>query len=87
MEKFVGIQLVEAEPMTALEASKLGYYKGNPASDGELNEMQGYHVHYFVNDSHSWRPKQTFERLFKNIPSNVISFSINVENNNVNFLL
>lgn len=87
MEKFVGIQLVEAEPMTALEASKLGYYKGNPASDGELNEMQGYHVHYFVNDSHSWRPKQTFERLFKNIPSNVISFSVNVENNNINFLL
>lgn len=87
MEKFVGIQLVEAEPMTALEASKLGYYKGNPASDGELNEMQGYHVHYFANDSHSWRPKQTFERLFKNIPNNVISFSVNVENNNVNFLL
>lgn len=87
MKKFVGIQLVEAEPMTALEASKLGYYKGNPASDGELNEMQGYHVHYFVNDSHSWRPKQTFERLFKNIPSNVISFSVNVENNTVNFLL
>lgn len=87
MEKFVGIQLVEAEPMTALEASKLGYYKGNPASDGELNEMQGYHVHYLANDSHSWRPKQTFERIFKNIPSNVISFSVNVENNNVNFLL
>lgn len=87
MEKFVGIQLVEAEQMTALEASKLGYYKGNPASDGELNEMQGYHVHYLANDSHSWRPKQTFERLFKNIPSNVISFSVNVENNNVNFLL
>lgn len=87
MEKFVGIQLVEAEPMTALEASKLGYYKGNPASDGELNEMQGYHVHYLANDSHSWRPKQIFERLFKNIPSNVISFSVNVENNNVNFLL
>ena len=87
MEKFVGIQLIEAEPMTALEASKLGYYKGNPASDGELNEMQGYHVHYLANDSHSWRPKQTFERLFKNIPSNVISFSVNVENNIVNFLL
>ena len=87
MEKFVGIQLVEAEPMTAFEASKLGYYKGNPASDGELNEMQGYHVHYFANDSHSWRPKQTFERLFKNIPNNVISFSVNIENNTVNFLL
>ena len=87
MEKFVGIQLIEAEPMTALEASKLGYYKGNPASDGELNEMQGYHVYYFANDSHSWRPKQTFERLFKNIPNNVISFSVNVENNTVNFLL
>lgn len=87
MEKFVGILLVEAEPMTALEASKLGYYKGNPASDGELNEMQGYHVHYLSNDSHSWRPKQTFERLFKSIPDNVISFDVNVENNIVNFLL
>ena len=87
MEKFVGIQLVEAEQMTALEASKLGYYKGNPASDGELNEMQGYHVHYLANDSHSWRPKQTFERFFKHIPSNVISFGVNIENNNVNFLL
>lgn len=87
MKKFVGIQLVEAETMTALEASKLGYYKGNPASDGELNEMQGYHVHYLSNDSHSWRPKQIFERLFKNIPDNVISFSVNVENNIVNFLL
>lgn len=87
MEKFVGILLVEAEQMTALEASKLGYYKGNPASDGELNEMQGYHVHYLANDSHSWRPKQTFERIFKNIPDNVISFDVNVENNNVNFLL
>ena len=87
MEKFVGIQLVEAEPMTALEAAKLGYYTGNPASDGELNEMQGYHVHYLANDSHSWRSKQTFERFFKNIPESVISFGVNVENNTVNFLL
>ena len=87
MEKFVGIQLVEAEPMTALEAAKLGYYSGNPVSDCELNEMQGYHVHYLTNDSHSWRSKQTFERFFKHIPSDIISFSVNVENNNVNFLL
>ena len=78
MEKFVGIFLVEAEQMTALEASKLGYYKGNPASDGELNEMQGYHV---------WRHKQIFERLFKSIPNNILSFDVNIENNNVNFLL
>ena len=39
MERFIGILLVEAEQMTALEAAKLGYYSGNPASDGELNEM------------------------------------------------
>ncbi len=87
MEKFVGIQLVEAEPITALEASKLGYYKGNHASDGELNEMQGYHVHYLANDYHVWRPKQIFESLFKSIPDNVISFGVNIENNNINFLL
>lgn len=53
MEKFVGVKLVEAEPMTALEASKRGYYRGNPASDGELNKMQGYHVHYTDNDYRS----------------------------------
>ena len=87
MEKFVGIQLVEAEPMTALEAAKLGYYSGNPVSDCELTEMQGYHVHNLANNSHSWRPKQTFERIFKSIPDNVISFDVNVENNTVNFLL
>lgn len=87
MEKFVGIQLVEAEPMTALEAAKLGYYSGNPVSDCELNEMQGYHVHYLANDSHSWRSKQTFERFFKHIPSYIISFSVKIENNNVNLLL
>ena len=87
MEKFVGILLVEAEPMTALEASKLGYYKGNPASDSELNEMQGYHVHYLANDSHSWRPKQTFERIFKSIPNDILSFGANVENNTIKFLL
>lgn len=85
MEKFVGIQLVEAEQMTALEASKLGYYKGNPASDGELNEMQGYHVHYLDNGYHVWRPKQIFERLYKNIPDNVISFSVKIKNNKIEF--
>ena len=53
MEKFVGIKLVEAEPMNALEASKRGYYRGNPASDGELNEMQGYHSHYLYNEHDS----------------------------------
>lgn len=83
MENFVGIQLVES--MTALEASKLGYYKGNPASDGELNEIQGYHVYCLANGYHAWIPKQTFERLFKSIPDNVISFDVNVKNNKIEF--
>ena len=87
MKKFVGIFLVEAEPMTALEASKLGYYKGNPASDSELNEMQGYHVHYLTNDTHAWRPKKAFESHFKHIPNDILSFDVNIENNTVNFLL
>ena len=87
MERFVGILLVEAEQMTALEAAKLGYYSGNPASDGELNEMQGYHVHYLANDTHAWRPKKTFESHFKHIPNYILSFGVNVENNTVNFLL
>lgn len=87
MEKFIGILFVEAEPMTALEASKIGIYKGAPASDSELNDMQGYHVHCLSNDYHFWRPKRTFERLFKNVSDGDSSFIVDVKNNNFTFKL
>lgn len=85
MEKFVGIKLVEAEPMNALEASKKGYYRGNPASDGELNEMQGYHVHYTDNDYHSWSPKNVFEKSYIKIDNDNVSFEVKITNNKLNF--
>lgn len=85
MEKFVGIKLVEAEPMTALEASKRGYYRGNPASDGELNEMQGYHVHYTDNDYHSWSPKNVFEKSYMQIDKDSVSFEVKITNNKIEF--
>lgn len=85
MEKFVGVKLVTAEPMTALEASKRGFYRGNPASDSELNDMQGYHVHYTDNDYHSWSPKTVFENSYKNIADNVTSFEVKITNNKIEF--
>lgn len=85
MEKFVSIKLVEAEPMTALEASKRGYYRGNPASDGELNEMQGYHVHYTDNDYHSWSPKNVFEKSYKQIADDDVSSEVKITNTKIEF--
>lgn len=85
MEKFVGIKLVEAESMNALEASKRGYYRGNPASDDELNEMQGYHVHYTDNDYHSWSPKNVFEKSYKQIADDDVSFEVKITNTKIEF--
>lgn len=85
MEKFIGVKLVEAEPMTALEASKKGYYRGNPVSDSELNDMKGYHVHYTDNEYHSWSPKNVFENSYKQIADNVTSFEVRITNNKIEF--
>lgn len=85
MKKFVDIKLVEAEPMNALEASKKGYYHGNPASDSELNEMQGYHVHYTDNDYHSWSPKNVFEKSYKQIADDNVSFEVKITNTKIEF--
>ena len=67
MKNYIGLKLIEAEPMTALEAAKKGYYRGDQKSDDELNTMEGYHVRYTNNDYHSWSPKDVFEKSYKEI--------------------
>lgn len=57
MKKYIGVKMVEAEPMVLAEAVNKGYYK-----DRGLISLTtpGYHVKY--NDNHhSWSPKDVFE--------------------------
>ena len=57
MKKFIGIKMIEAEPMTASEAFAKGYWVG------PSNEEEGYHVHY-PDGYDSWSPKDIFEKAY-----------------------
>ncbi len=58
MDKFIGIKVVEAEPMDSITAVNLGYARIGSKYSGE-----GYHVIY--NDNyHSWSPKKVFEEAY-----------------------
>lgn len=60
MSKFIGVKMVEAVPMTAIEASKKHYRVGQ---DGTIipPTTKGYEVTY--SDGYkSWCPKDVFER-------------------------
>lgn len=57
MKKFIGIKMIEAEPMTAGEAFAKGYWVG------PSNEEEGYHVHY-PDGYDSWSPKDIFEKAY-----------------------
>ena len=60
MSKFIGVKMVEAVPMTAIEASKKHYRVGQ---DGTLvpPKTEGYEVTY-EDGYKSWCPKDVFER-------------------------
>lgn len=58
MSKFIGVKLVEAVPMTAIEAVKKGY-RSNVTTDGI--DVPGYEVTY-PDGYKSWCPKDVFER-------------------------
>ena len=46
MKKFIGIKMIEAEPMTVGEAIAKGYLMAKHEGVGPSNEEEGYHVHY-----------------------------------------
>lgn len=60
MKKYIGVKLIEAEPMTQGEAKAKGFYHN------EITDLskEGYHVHYTNNDYDSWSPKEVFENSY-----------------------
>ena len=60
MSKFIGIKMVEAVPMTAIEAVKKGY-RSNVTIDGI--DIPGYEVTY-PDGYKSWCPKDVFEASY-----------------------
>lgn len=60
MQKYIGIKLVEAKPMTRGEYND---YKGWTIPEGENPNDEGYVVKY--EDGYvSWSPKETFEKAY-----------------------
>lgn len=60
MSKFIGVKMVEAVPMTAIEAVKKGY-RSNVTTDGI--DVPGYEVTY-PDGYKSWCPKDVFESSY-----------------------
>ena len=63
MSKFIGVKMVEAVPMTAIEADKKGYKVGKEINNGveHFPNPEGYEVTY-PDGYKSWCPKDVFER-------------------------
>ena len=57
MKKYIGVKVVEAEPMTQGEAADKGFYPRKITD----RSAEGYHVRYTNNDYDSWSPKAVFE--------------------------
>lgn len=67
MEKYIRIEVVEAEPMTSEEFNRLVrslYYSGN--------DKNGYKIVY-GNGEVYWMPKAVFEKTFKPLKIGVIT--------------
>lgn len=60
MSKFIGVKMIDAVPMTAIEAVKKGY-RSNVTTDG-IN-APGYEVTY-EDGYKSWTPAEVFERSY-----------------------
>ena len=61
MKKYIGVKIVEAEPMTQGEAADKGFYPRKITD----RSAEGYHVHYTNNDYDSWSPKAVFEDSYR----------------------
>lgn len=70
MEKYLGVKIINAEPMTNEEFCCQGIDKGNP------NETPGYKVVY--QDGYvSWSPKAVFEEAYRRIDN--LTFGLAIE--------
>ena len=72
MSKFIGVKMVEAVPMTAIEAGKKGYRNGAEViANGVINypNPEGYEVTY-PDGYKSWCPKDVFESSYFGLNEN-----------------
>lgn len=71
MSKFIGVKMVEAVPMTVIEAFNKGYRVPSDLND----DTQGYEVTY--SDGYkSWCPKDVFEEANRPIDGMTFGFAI-----------
>lgn len=84
MSKFIGVKMIEAVPMTAMEASKKHYRVGQngnivpPATEGyEVTYEDGYK---------SWCPKDVFERNNVKIIEENLKDIVNIADNAPDFI-
>lgn len=75
MNKFIGVKVVEAEPMRAVDAEE---YLGRPidTSNAERPVCPGYLVRY-PDGYESWCPKKQFEEAYR--PTNAMPFGHAIE--------
>lgn len=65
LKKYIGTKVVEARPMSEIDAESIGYARKN-SDHHEYRE--GYHVRYTNPDGStydSWSPKDVFEKAYK----------------------
>ena len=76
MQKFIGVKLVQAEPMKAEEAISKGYLR---VKDSYPNTQQdGYHVVY-QDGYDSWCPKEVFDKQYFGVTSEKVT-EIDIQN-------
>lgn len=71
MQKYIGVKIVEAEPMYRRDAYDKGYYR--PSKDEDITKIPndyGYHVLY-EDGYNSWSPAEVFEKAYR--PSNPLN--------------
>lgn len=72
MKYYIGVNLIQAEPMTCGDYYD---YSGSELSDADPN-IEGYHVKYVCgeNDGYdSWLPKDDFEKLYTATGENILT--------------
>ena len=61
MENFIGVKMVQAEPMKRHDAAVCGYTSVDASVQPSAMLQDGYHVLY-PDGYHSWCPKEVFEK-------------------------
>lgn len=87
MSKFIGVKVVEAVPMTAVEADEKGYEVGKEINNGieHFPNPEGYKVTY-KDGYESWCPKDVFEKNNVKIIEENLEDAVNIADNAPDFI-